>query len=122
MCQVTTMKVGDRTFQAAEIKQKYIVNIVNAASECTLIEKIILFGSSIESRCRQDSDIDIAVFGNETEYKALRSGEYAGFTDQIYKFDDSGQAYDILYFVSGKKYEDPIMNDIQNGELIYARG
>lgn len=121
MCKVTEMKLNGRSFKAADIKQKYIANVVDAAGKCELIDRIMLFGSSTESRCTEESDIDLAIFGNRSEYKALRSKQYDRFTDQIYKFDDSGQAYDLLYFESGKQYRNGIMDDVQNGELIYAR-
>ncbi len=121
MCRVKTTTIQDTTFNVAEIKEKYIRNVIDAASRCDLIDRIVLFGSSTGSKCKDDSDIDLAIFGSETEYKALRSKKYDRFTSQIYSFDDSGQSYDLLYFVTGKQYKGLIMNDIENGELIYAR-
>ena len=121
MCRVKTTTILDTTFNVAEIKEKYIRNVIDAASQCDLIDRIVLFGSSTSNKCKNDSDIDLAIFGSETEYKALRSKKYDRFTSQIYSFDDSGQSYDLLYFVTGKKYKGLIMNDIENGELIYAR-
>lgn len=121
MCRVKTTTIQDKTFKVAEIKEKYIRNVVDAAGQCDLIDKIVLFGSCTGNKCRNESDIDLAIFGSETEYKALRSKKYDRFTTQIYTFDDSGQSYDLLYFVTGKQYKGLIMNDIENGELIYAR-
>ena len=121
MCRVKTTTIQDKTFSVAEIKEKYIKNVIDAASQCDLIDRIVLFGSCTGSKCKDDSDIDLAIFGSETEYKALRSKKYDRFTSQIYSFDDSGQSYDLLYFVTGKKYKGLIMNDIEDGELIYAR-
>ena len=121
MCKVVKMKIGDRSIRVADIKKKYIRNIVDAASQCDLIDRIVLFGSSVRDSCKEESDIDLAIFGNQTEYRALRSKKYDRFTSQIYSFDDSGQSYDLLYFVSGKQYRGLIMDDIENGELIYAR-
>ncbi len=43
------------------------------------------------------------------------------FAGQLYAFDDYNQGYDILYFKSGKDYSGGIMNDIESGEVIYAR-
>ena len=121
MCKVVKMKIGDRNIRVADIKKKYIRNIVDAASQCDLIDRIVLFGSSVRDSCKEESDIDLAIFGNQTEYRALRSKKYDRFTSQIYSFDDSGQSYDLLYFVSGKQYRGLIMDDIESGELIYAR-
>ena len=121
MCIVKTSNIQNTTFKVADIKEKYIRNVIDAASQCDIIDRIILFGSCTGTKCTEDSDIDLAIFGNQTEYKALRSKKYDRFTSQIYSFDDSGQSYDLLYFVTGKQYKGLIMNDIENGELIYAR-
>ena len=121
MCKIKEITINNRTFKVADIKHKYIQNVIDAAQKCDLIDRIVLFGSSIETRCKKDSDIDLAIFGNQTEYKALRSKKYDEFSNQIYSFDDSGQSYDLLYFKSGKQYDGLIMDSINNGELIYAR-
>ena len=34
MCRVTPMDIGSRQIRVAEIKQKYIQNIIDAAKEC----------------------------------------------------------------------------------------
>lgn len=51
MCTVKTITVGDKTVRVADIKTKYIQNIVDAAADCDLIDKIILFGSSLNRTC-----------------------------------------------------------------------
>ena len=121
MCRVKTTTIQDKTFKVAEIKEKYIRNVIDAAGQCDLIDKIVLFGSCTGSKCKIESDIDLAIFGNQTEYKALRSKKYSEFTTRIYSFDDSGQSYDLLYYTSGKNYKGLIMSEIENGELIYTR-
>ena len=121
MCTVSNATILNRTFKVADIKKEYVRNVIDAASKCDLIDRIILFGSSLETRCTQDSDIDRAIFGNQSEYNALRSKKYDAFTSQIFSYDDSGQSYDLLYFVSGKRYRGMIMDNIENGELIYER-
>ncbi len=121
MCKVIKMKIGDRDIRVADIKKKYIMNIVDAAQKCSYIDCVILFGSSIMERCKESSDIDIAVFGSASKGKALTSKSYREFAGQLYAFDDYNQGYDILYFKSGKDYSGGIMNDIESGEVIYAR-
>ena len=121
MCKVVKMKIGDRTIRVADIKKKYIENIVDAARECDYIDRVVLFGSSIESRCKEDSDIDLAVFGNVCMSRCLTSKKYDRFTSMIYGFDDYNQSYDILYFRSGVKDKSPILNDINKGEVLYVR-
>ena len=71
MCKLTPMSIGSRQIRVADIKQKYIQNIIDAASQCDLIERVVLFGSSLQERCRDSSDIDIAVFGNQPRSRAL---------------------------------------------------
>ena len=65
MCKVKKMNVYGRDVNVAEIKQKYINNIVEAAQKCDLIDRVILFGSSTQERCTDASDIDLAVFGEQ---------------------------------------------------------
>ena len=104
----------------ADIKLKHIENIIKQAEKCNNISRIMLFGSSIEERCNDKSDIDIAVFGNLSKAKYLGTGEFRLFQDEIFLYD-MNQDYDILYFCEGKEYEDAIMADINNGTEIYRR-
>ncbi|MBE5859453.1 MAG: nucleotidyltransferase domain-containing protein [Butyrivibrio sp.] len=121
MCQVKEMRIDNRIIHVADIKQKYISNIIDAAKKCTFIDRIILFGSSIEDRCTDDSDIDLAIFGNQTKYKCLNSKEYRRFAEELYSFDDFNQSYDLLYFKTGNDYSGILINDINNGEVLYDR-
>ena len=121
MCKVVTMDVDNRKIRVADIKKKYVDNIIDAAKKCDIIEKVILFGSSIEDRCQESSDIDIAVFGKQIRSKALSSKKYERFSRQLYAFNDFKQDYDILYFKSGTKNRSLIMDDIQRGEVLYER-
>ncbi len=45
MCRVKTTTIQDKTFKVAEIKEKYIRNVIDASGQCDLIDKIVLFGS-----------------------------------------------------------------------------
>ena len=121
MCTIKELTIGDKTIHVADVKLKYMMNIVNAAENCDYIDRVILFGSSTRESCREDSDIDIAVFGNQPKTKALTSKKYRRFLNQIYAFDDFSQSYDVLYFKTGDKHPYNIMNDINNGEVLYAR-
>lgn len=121
MCKVKMMKVNERSFKVADIKQKYMNNIVDAAQKCDLIDRVVLFGSSIDERCKESSDIDLAVFGKQTRYRALSSKKYERFARQLYNFDDHTQSYDILYFKTDSIEDSHIMDDIKKGEVIYER-
>ena len=121
MCKVTAYTINGRTIQMADIKQKYVANIIDAARKCDYIDKIILFGSALEERCKESSDIDLAIFGNTTKGKCLESKKFRRFSDQLAMFDDFNQAYDLLYFKTGNKYKGMIMDQIAEGEVLYER-
>ena len=116
-----TVQIGNRTIRVAEIKQKYIENVIDAARKCSLIDRVVLFGSCTEECCKESSDIDIAVFGTQTPNRALSSKKYERFARQLYAFDNHAQSYDILYFKTGTKQDSLIMIDISKGEILYER-
>ena len=67
MCQLVSLDVNGKTINVASLKIKYIKNIIDNISRCNLIDKVVLFGSSLEERCTENSDIDIAIFGKKTK-------------------------------------------------------
>ena len=50
----------------SSIKEEYVKNIINCASLCNKIDAIILFGSVLEERCTEKSDIDFVVVSKYT--------------------------------------------------------
>ena len=104
----------------ADIKIRHIQNIVEQAKKTKYIDRIMLFGSSVEERCSEKSDIDIAVFGDKTKGRYIDSKEFRTFKDSLFKFDWN-QDYDVLYFQSGQKQTARIMDDISHGLEIYRR-
>ena len=121
MCRVVETTIDNRRIRVADIKQKYLAHIIDAARKCDYIDKVVMFGSACGNRCTEQSDIDLAVFGNKTKYKCLVSKKYRDFLEQIYSFDDHKQAYDLLYFKTGDKDQSRIMDDIDKGEVLYVR-
>ena len=117
MCRLIQWKNGQ---SLADIKYKYIENIAREAEKCKNINRIMLFGSSLEERCTSASDIDIAVFGNQKRSKYLRSKEFMTFQDNIFLYDLE-QEYDILYFCEGVEQKTGILEDINKGIEIYRR-
>lgn len=117
MCRLVQYQNGE---YVADIKLKYIENIRNQAEKCSNISRIILFGSSTEERCSEQSDIDIAVFGRMSKLKYLGTKEFRKFQAHLFLFDFN-QDYDILYFCDGQEYGDAIMSDINKGVEIYRR-
>ena len=118
MCKLVSYKNGKKV---ADIKYRHIENISKQAEKCENISRIMLFGSSIEERCNDRSDIDIAVFGKLSKNRYLDSTEFRQFHDQVYLFD-MNQDYDILYFKDGQEYKDSIMEEINRGAEIYVHG
>ena len=117
MCKMIHYKDGR---YIADIKHKYILNIIKQAEQCGNIHRIMLFGSSLEGRCTDSSDIDIAVFGKQSKNKYLQSKEFKRFQDQLFLYD-LNQDYDILYFADNVKHNDLLMRNINNGIEIYRR-
>lgn len=117
MCKLVQYQNGK---YVADIKLKHINNIKEQAAKCGNISRIILFGSSTEERCSEQSDIDIAVFGRMTKSRYLGSREFRRFQDHLFRYDIN-QDYDILYFCDSQEYIDAIMSDIDKGVEIYRR-
>lgn len=108
----------------ADIKKDYIENIIIQAKQCKHISRVVLFGSSLEERCSDDSDIDIAVFGDISKCKIYNLKSYDEFYNNVVSFNqvNSFQDYDILYFDDRQNNESEIMDNIKNGKVIYIKG
>jgi predicted nucleotidyltransferase len=112
--------------KVADIKKRYIENIIESAPLCGSISEIVLFGSALEERCKEQSDIDIAVISKYTVNRLCKNKGFSRFLEQIYSLDDS-QEYDRLYFYSineieKKKDETSICRELsQKGKVIYRR-
>lgn len=120
MCRLITKQIDNREIRVADIKSSYIDNIINSAQLCEQINRIVLFGSAIEERCTEQSDIDIAVYGSEPENKMLVSKSYKAFVRGVFSYDFS-QDYDILYFRDETKKGLPIQKDISKGVILYEK-
>ena len=74
MCKLVAIENSKHEkINVADIKKDYILNIIKSCSLCEKIQKVILFGSSIGAHCREESDIDVAVFGSDTKGKIFKS-------------------------------------------------
>ena len=120
VCKLVGLKIGKREIKVADIKKECIENIISNAHLCSKIEKIILFGSALEERCQENSDIDIAVFGKYEKNAMLRLKSYRDFVNAVVSFG-KWQDYDVLYFDTTKQKNDMIMTDIENGAVLYER-
>jgi len=112
----------DNTGFVADIKHKYVQNIARCAGECKNIDHIVLFGSATGTHCTDDSDIDIAVFGEKPQSAYLRSKEFKHFQRQVFSFEeDFGQDYDILYFSPHDRLNKELIANVNRGTVIYRR-
>ena len=122
MSALTVIETADkRKIKVADIKKDYIMNIIKASALCKNITKIILFGSSLEDRCKANSDIDIAVFGDKSKAQMFKSKDYRAFVNAICSYGDL-QDYDILYFMNNKNSGEAILCDIAQGTVLYEKG
>lgn len=127
MCRLVTIQTNYGTsIDVAEIKKKHIENILNSAPLCKQISAIMLFGSSLEKRCTNKSDIDLVIISNSTLNKLSQLKAFDMFMNCLYSYDME-QEYDRLYFKSIKEIEEkkddiPICNELmRKGKVIYRR-
>ncbi len=127
MCKLVALQTNyGTTVNVAEIKKKHIENILNSAPLCKQILAIMLFGSSLEERCTNKSDIDLVIISNSSIGKLSQTKAFDKFINCLYSFDME-QDYDKLYFKSIKEIEEkkddiPICNELmQKGKVIYRR-
>ena len=97
MCQMVSVKTNFNTeIQVADIKKDVIENIIEAAGACTRICQIILFGSVLESRCQEESDIDMLVISDTIRSKLYKDKGYQEFLKRLHKKDGYEQMYDVI--------------------------
>ncbi|MBP3593505.1 MAG: nucleotidyltransferase domain-containing protein [Lachnospiraceae bacterium] len=125
MCRLVNLTTNDGSIiRVADIKKDSISNIINAAEKCANISEVILFGSSLKEKCRDNSDIDIAIVSNVPRSKLFNSKSYKQFTSQVYLYK-IGQDYDILQFNSLQDLansKEIVCHDIRkDGKVIFRR-
>ncbi|MEZ3461310.1 MAG: nucleotidyltransferase domain-containing protein [Lachnospiraceae bacterium] len=125
MCKLVkiTNSLGEQ-IEVAEIKADTIKKIIKIAKICDKIDYIYLFGSSVEERCTDESDIDLAIISNVSASKLYNRSSYREFKERLYAIDRD-QEYDRLQFNSLKAMrnsKEPVCLDIiSKGKLLYQR-
>lgn len=113
--------------QVSEYKKAQIEEMIQKASDCTVIDQIILFGSSISSDCKENSDIDVVIISKESVSKLSQNKRYRAYWERIYQLDCFKTDYDVLYFTSyedivNKREQVPVCNEIiEKGRIIYCK-
>lgn len=128
MCRLVPLMTSFKTeISVADIKKRHIENIIESAEKCDKIDAIVLFGSALEDRCKEDSDIDFAIISKHTVSSLCRYKSFHEFSSQLYS-KDLDQDYDILYFKSLEEIEDKkdhvgVCKELaQKGKVIYKGG
>lgn len=128
MCQMVQVKTNfDTEIEVADIKKDIIENIVEIAGICTRIRQIILFGSVIESRCTEDSDVDMLIVSDISRSRLYKDKGYREFLKKLHDKDDYEQMYDVICVhgmdeVYQKQDTVCLFRDvIENGKTLYRR-
>lgn len=125
MCRLVEIEnnIGEK-ITVADIKVNTIKQIMEIAKICDKIDYIYIFGSSVEERCTEKSDIDLAIVSSVTASKLFNKSSYRKFKDKLYSID-ANQEYDRLQFNSLKAIcdsKEPVCRDIMSkGKLLYER-
>lgn len=125
MCKLVAIKNNKgELVSVADIKADIIKKIMQLAAECDKIDYVFVFGSSVEERCTEESDIDIAIVSNISRSRLFRTASYDRFVTGLYEIN-LNQDYDILQFDSLRDITEGRENvcfDIKNkGALLYER-
>ncbi|MBR0163304.1 MAG: nucleotidyltransferase domain-containing protein [Lachnospiraceae bacterium] len=114
----------NKYIKVAAHKKNCIKGIIRIAEKCNYIDQIIVFGSTLETRCKRGSDIDLAIVSNVTGSRLYRTTAYRDFKRNLYDLDEE-QTYDVLQFhtrSSIEKSHDHICREILNkGKVIFQR-
>ena len=127
MCKLVAIDTNINTkVKVSEYKQNQIMCIIKLAASCEEIEQIILFGSSLEEKCTERSDIDFVVISKHPVSVLSKKKSFREFLEHLYMNDDFESEYDILYFKSveeiSKNKEDRICAEInEKGKVIYEK-
>ncbi len=127
MCRLAELHTNfDSTVMVAENKLDILRFIIDTASQCSKIDAIILFGSSLDERCKDDSDIDIVIISNATLSVLSKQKSFTKFKNDLY-LKNMSQEYDFLYFksideITSKQNTSALCNElIRKGQFIYRR-
>ena len=114
------VRLSNTDIYVSELKLKYVEYIISICKDFDFIDKVILFGSTLEERCKESSDIDIVIVGNKTKSKCLTSKQYRYFAESLFSFD-FGQDYDILYTNNLSKFSIELQENLKRGVVIYEK-
>ena len=128
MCMLVNVDTNFNTnIMVADIKEEYVVNILEKARICSNISSIYLFASVLSEECNEDSDIDLLVVSDISRSRLYKTKSYGRFLTGLHDRDDYFQQYDVIC-VHGmdelKKNRHRIMlyeDLLANGKELYRR-
>ncbi|MCD7744328.1 MAG: nucleotidyltransferase domain-containing protein [Lachnospiraceae bacterium] len=128
MCELSRVKTNFETeVSIAEIKIKYVENIIKTAPMCQSIAEIVLFGSVLEGRCTENSDIDLLIVSEKQKSRLFRDRSYINFKNKIFIDGNFKQDYDFIYMncnedIDRKSFSSSLFQNIKEyGQTIYRR-
>lgn len=108
----------DSNILVADIKKKCIIGVIKVAEKFPKVQRIVLFGSALEERCSDYSDIDLAVYVDCTLGKLFNSSWFSKFKKEIFLLD-LDQDYDFIPMAKKMSIGEEIKNNIESGRIIY---
>ncbi len=117
MCRLVPLQLGNgKTVNVAEYKIEKLKRYLEVFPLLSSIDKVVLFGSALETRCREESDIDFLLYYNDRgkfrEDMSLRLPEL--FPDSVYD--------DMLRLPTGTKAERGAQREAEDkGVVFYER-
>lgn len=128
MCRLVGINTNfDTKIMVADIKMKYVINILEKADICKNICSIYLFGSVLKEECKEESDIDVLVVSDITRSKLYKLKSFHQFLIKLHEKDDYVQQYDVICVHGMKELEKNqhrvmLYHDIlANGRELYRR-
>ncbi|MCD8073928.1 MAG: nucleotidyltransferase domain-containing protein [Lachnospiraceae bacterium] len=128
MCKLSRVETNfDTEVQIADIKKEYVENIIKTAPICPAIMEIVLFGSVLEERCTDDSDIDLLIVSNKQKSRLFRDRSYEQFKNKLFIDGNFEQNYDFIYLnhhddINKKSTSSFLFRDIkEKGQAIYRK-
>lgn len=128
MCRLVGINTNfDTKIMVADIKMKYVINILEKADICKNICSIYLFGSVLKEECKEESDIDVLVVSDITRSKLYKLKSFNQFLIKLHEKDDYVQQYDVICVHGMKELEKNqhrvmLYHDIlANGRELYRR-
>lgn len=97
MCSLVEIDTNfDTRIMVADIKEAYVINILEKAGICRNICNIYLFGSVLREECKEESDIDVLVVSDLARSRLYKNKDFNRFLTKLHERDNYIQQYDVI--------------------------